>query len=156
MPGLGSMAALRAISTTAWVSVVIINLHLYKWFGTPAGFRHAPCYTTSLVGFRRYLLHRNLDKVHEVEQLQHVHGYPDNIECTAIRPFGSHHNPSILIHLLKVVHIIQATLQSENSGVISRSTPPSGRAISVSHRRHALTRSAFSRELSFWPSQCLP
>ncbi|KAF9179766.1 hypothetical protein BGZ51_006670 [Haplosporangium sp. Z 767] len=135
----GAWLLFSAISTTAWLSMVIVNLHLHtvwnsSWFsqrawmshvlgwGVPAAFAAAAVGTKSI-------------------------GWNNSNMCMATQatsnallfiPLGVIMIPSILLHIATFMHIIRVTLQSENSETISHSTMSSARAARISHRRHVM------------------
>ncbi|KAF9582608.1 hypothetical protein BGW38_010980 [Lunasporangiospora selenospora] len=136
----GAWLLFGAIAATAWLSTIIVNLHLHtvwnsdwlsrrSWlihlfgWGVPAAFAAIAVATKSL-GWNN----SNMCMVTQAKS-----------NALMFIPLGIIVVPASLVHITTFVHILRITLQSEISeSVISRSTLSSGKAARISHRRHVL------------------
>ncbi|KAF9430160.1 hypothetical protein BGZ76_000945 [Entomortierella beljakovae] len=135
----GAWLLFGAISTTAWLSIVIVNLHLHTvWNSNWLSIRG---WLTHLVGWivpAAFAV---------IAVLTKSIGWNNSNMCMATQatsnallfiPLGVIMVPSTILHILTFGHIIKVTLQSENSSTVSHSTLSSGRAARISHRRHVM------------------
>ncbi|KAF9113055.1 hypothetical protein BGX27_002311 [Mortierella sp. AM989] len=135
----GAWLLFGAISTTAWLSIVIVNLHLHTvWNSSWLSLRS---WLTHVIG---WVIPATFAAIAVVTKSI---GWNNSNMCMATQetsnallfiPLGVIMIPATLLHILTFVHIIKVTLQSENSSTVSHSTLSSGRAARISHRRHVM------------------
>ncbi|KAF9132385.1 hypothetical protein BGW39_000254 [Mortierella sp. 14UC] len=135
----GAYLLFGSISTTAWLSLIIINLHLHtvwnsNWLSTRAWLSHVlgwvvPAAFTSIAVVTKSLGWNNSSMCMVTVE---------SSNALLFVPLGAIVIPSILLHIATFVHIIRVSLQSENSETVSHSTMSSGRAARISHRRHVI------------------
>ncbi|KAG0307531.1 hypothetical protein BGZ98_000058 [Dissophora globulifera] len=135
----GAWLLFGAISTTAWLSIVIVNLHLYTVWNSSWLSRRT--WLSHIIG---WLFPASIVAVAVITKSI---GWNNTNMCMATQasanallfyPLGAMMIPSILLHIATFVHIIRITLQSESSETKSASTLSSGHAARISHRRHVL------------------
>ncbi|KAF9378095.1 hypothetical protein BGX21_002996, partial [Mortierella sp. AD011] len=135
----GAWLLFGAMATTAWLSIVIINLHLHTVWNS--NWLSSRAWLTHLVGWGVPLAFAL------IAALTHSIGWNNSNMCMATQessnallfiPLGVIMVPSTFLHILTFGHIIKVTLQSENSSTVSHSTLSSGRAARISHRRHVM------------------
>ncbi|KAF9933175.1 hypothetical protein FBU30_006341 [Linnemannia zychae] len=137
--GQGAYLLFGAISTTAWLSLIIINLHLHtvwnsNWLSTRSWLTHVlgwivPAAFTTIAVITRSLGWNNSSMCMATI---------DSSNALLFAPLGVIVIPSILLHIATFIHIIRVSLQSESSETVSHSTMSSGRAARISHRRHVM------------------
>ncbi|KAK3819511.1 MAG: hypothetical protein J3Q66DRAFT_280877 [Benniella sp.] len=135
----GAWLLFGAIATVAWLSIVIINLHLHtvwnsNWLSRKAWLMH-------MVG---WLIPAAFAAIAVVTKSI---GWNNSNMCMATTetsdvllfiPLGVIMIPSTLLHVATFCHIIKVTLQAEGSDTVSHSTLSSGRAARITHRRHVM------------------
>ncbi|KAF8959011.1 hypothetical protein BGZ46_001841 [Entomortierella lignicola] len=135
----GAWLLFGAISTTAWLSIVIINLHLHTvWNSNWLAMR---AWLTHLVGWGvpiAFAVIAVLTKSIGWNNSNMCMATQDTSNALLFIPLGVIMIPSIILHIITFGHIIKVTLQSENSSTVSHSTLSSGRAARISHRRHVM------------------
>ncbi|KAF9088513.1 hypothetical protein BGX29_000236, partial [Mortierella sp. GBA35] len=137
--GQGAYLLFGAISTTAWLSLIIINLHLHtvwnsNWLSTRTWLAHVlgwliPAAFTAIAVLTRSIGWNNSSMCMVTME---------SSNALMFAPLGAMVIPSILLHIATFAHIIRVSLQSENSETVSHSTLSSGRAARISHRRHVI------------------
>ncbi|KAK3844833.1 MAG: hypothetical protein J3R72DRAFT_365325, partial [Linnemannia gamsii] len=135
----GAYLLFGSISTTAWLSLIIINLHLHtvwnsNWLSTRAWLTHVlgwvvPAAFTAIAVVTRSIGWNNSSMCMVTVE---------SSNALLFAPLGTIVIPSILLHIATFAHIIRVSLQSENSETVSHSTMSSGRAARISHRRHVI------------------
>ncbi|KAI1319837.1 hypothetical protein EDD11_002831 [Mortierella claussenii] len=135
----GAWLLFGAIATTAWLSIVIVNLHLHTvwnsdWLSRKAWLSHT-------IG---WLIPAAFAVIAVVTKSI---GWNNSNMCMATQetsnallfiPLGVIMIPAAMLHIATFAHIIKVTLQAENSETVSHSTLSSGRAARISHRRHVM------------------
>ncbi|GJJ68314.1 hypothetical protein EMPS_00660 [Entomortierella parvispora] len=135
----GGWLIFGAIATTAWLSLVIVNLHLHtvwnsSWLARRAWLSHTigwiiPAAFAAIAVVTKSIGWNNSNMCMATQ---------DTSNALLFIPLGVIMVPSILLHIATFAHIIRITLQSEKSETVSHSTLSSGRAARISHRRHVL------------------
>ncbi|KAF9399793.1 hypothetical protein BGZ94_005641, partial [Podila epigama] len=135
----GAWLLFGAIATVAWLSIVIINLHLHtvwnsswlsrrSWLSHLLGWVIPACFAVIAVITKSI-------------------GWNNSNMCMATAetagvllfiPLGIIMVPATILHFATFGHIIKVTLQAERSETISHSTLSSGKAARISHRRHVM------------------
>ncbi|KAF9897980.1 hypothetical protein BX616_004669, partial [Lobosporangium transversale] len=135
----GAWLLFGAIATTAWLSIVIVNLHLHTVWNSSWLSKRA--WLTHLIGWAVPAAFA------AIAVITNSIGWNNSNMCMATQetsnallfiPLGVIMIPSILLHFTTFFHIIKVTLQAENSETVSHSTLSSGRAARISHRRHVM------------------
>ncbi|KAF9580658.1 hypothetical protein BGW38_002606 [Lunasporangiospora selenospora] len=135
----GAWLLFGAISTTAWLSIVIVNLHLHtvwnsSWLSQRAWFAH----TLGWLVPAAFAVIAVLTKSLGWNNSNMCMATADTADVLLFIPLGAIMIPSTLLHMATFVHIIKITIQAERSETVSHSTLSSGRAARISHRRHVL------------------
>ncbi|KAG0213938.1 hypothetical protein BGX28_003116 [Mortierella sp. GBA30] len=135
----GAWLLFGAISTTAWLSMVIVNLHMHtvwnsNWLSQRAWLPHVigwviPAAFAAIAVVTKSIGWNNSNMCMATQ---------DTSNALLFIPLGVIMIPSILLHIATFAHIIRVTLQSENSETVSHSTLSSGKAARISHRRHVM------------------
>ncbi|KAG0221055.1 hypothetical protein BGX31_010240 [Mortierella sp. GBA43] len=135
----GAWLLFGAISTTAWLSIVIINLHLHtvwnsSWLSRRAWLAHTigwliPAAFAAIAVVTKSIGWNNSNMCMATQ---------DSSNILLFIPLGVIMIPSTLLHLATFFHIIKVTLQAERSETVSHSTLSSGKAARISHRRHVM------------------
>ncbi|KAI8602179.1 hypothetical protein EDD21DRAFT_304099 [Dissophora ornata] len=135
----GAWVLFGAMSTTAWLSIVIVNLHLHtvwnsSWLSMRSWLTHVIGWfvpgTFAAIAIATKSLAWNNSNMCMATQ--------GSSNALLFIPLGVIMVPSTLLHMATFAHIIKVTLQSDNSETISHSTLSSGRAARISHRRHVM------------------
>ncbi|KAF9305281.1 hypothetical protein BGZ74_010805 [Mortierella antarctica] len=135
----GAWVVFGAIATVAWLSIVIINLHLHtvwnsSWLSRRAWLSHLLGWVIPAAFAAIAVVTKNL-------------GWNNSNMCMATAetagvllfiPLGIIMVPATILHFATFGHIIKVTLQAENSETVSHSTLSSGKAARISHRRHVM------------------
>ncbi|KAF9958431.1 hypothetical protein BGZ72_000350 [Mortierella alpina] len=135
----GAWLLFGAIATTAWLSIVIVNLHLHTVWNSSWLSRRA--WLTHLVG---WIIPAAFAAIAVITKSI---GWNNSNMCFATQnssnallfiPLGVIMVPATLLHMATFAHIIKVTIQAQNSETVSHSTLSSGRAARISHRRHVM------------------
>ncbi|KAF9931116.1 hypothetical protein FBU30_010736 [Linnemannia zychae] len=135
----GAWLLFGAISTTAWLSIVIINLHLHTvwnsdWLSRKSWLSHVIGWVIPIAFAVIAVLTKSLGWSNSSMCMASI----DTAAVLLFAPLGLIMIPSTLLHIATFAHIIKITLQAENSETVSHSTLSSGRAARISHRRHVM------------------
>ncbi|KAG0275065.1 hypothetical protein BGZ96_003960, partial [Linnemannia gamsii] len=135
----GAWLLFGAISTTAWLSIVIINLHLHtvwnsSWLSTKAWLSHVIGWVIPAAFAAIAVVTNSLGWSNSSMCMASI----DTAAVLLFAPLGLIMIPSTLLHIATFAHIIRITLLAENSETVSHSTLSSGRAARISHRRHVM------------------
>ncbi|GJJ76703.1 hypothetical protein EMPS_09062 [Entomortierella parvispora] len=135
----GAWLLFGAIATTAWLSIVIVNLHLHtvwnsNWLSRRSWLSHVigwiiPAAFAAIAVITKSIGWNNSNMCMATQ---------DTSNALLFIPLGVVMIPSTLLHIATFAHIIRITLQAENSETVSHSTLSSGRAARISHRRHVM------------------
>ncbi|KAI7820671.1 hypothetical protein BC939DRAFT_228409 [Gamsiella multidivaricata] len=135
----GAWLLFGAIATTAWLSIVIVNLHLHtvwnsNWLAKRAWLSHVvgwliPAAFAAIAVVTKSIGWNNSNMCMATQ---------DTSNALLFIPLGVIMVPATLLHIATFAHIIKVTLQAENSETVSHSTLSSGRAARISHRRHVM------------------
>ncbi|KAF9198131.1 hypothetical protein BGZ49_001143 [Haplosporangium sp. Z 27] len=133
----GAWAIFGAIATTAWLSIVIVNLHLYTVWNSDWLARHSwlchffgwgvPTAFTAIAVVTKSLAWNNSNMCLASQ---------DSSNALLFIPLGVILVPASLIHVGTFVHTISVALRSERT--TAASSESSGRAARISHRKHVL------------------
>ncbi|KAG0316304.1 hypothetical protein BGZ99_006954 [Dissophora globulifera] len=135
----GAWLLFGAMSMTAWLSTVIVNLHLHtvwnsSWLSRRTWLSHVVGWLIPIAFAAIAVVTKSI-------------GWNNSNMCMATQatsntllfiPLGVIIVPATILHIATFGHIIKVTLQSENSETVSHSTLSSGRAARISHRRHVM------------------
>ncbi|KAF8941508.1 hypothetical protein BGZ47_007361 [Haplosporangium gracile] len=135
----GAWLLFGAIATTAWLSIVIINLHLHtvwnsNWLSRKAWLSHVIGWIIPAAFAAIAVVTNSLGWTNSSMCMASA----DTAAVLLFAPLGLMMIPSTLLHIATFAHIIRITLQAENSETVSHSTLSSGRAARISHRRHVM------------------
>ncbi|KAG0272834.1 hypothetical protein BGZ95_011384 [Linnemannia exigua] len=135
----GAWLLFGAIGTTAWLSIVIINLHLHtvwnsNWLSRKAWLSHVIGWVIPAAFAAIAVATNSLGWTNSSMCMASA----DTAAVLLFAPLGLIMIPSTLLHIATFAHIIRITLQAENSETVSHSTLSSGRAARISHRRHVM------------------
>ncbi|KAG0229568.1 hypothetical protein BGW41_002994 [Actinomortierella wolfii] len=128
-----------AISTTVWLTIIIVNLHLNTVWNSAWLSQHT--WVAHILGWVFPAIFAIIGLVNK------EYGWMNSNQCNLsesavvpllFAPLGIIVIPGTLLHFATFFHIIKVTLQSEASETLSRSTLSSGRAARISHRRHVM------------------